>query len=282
MTENKDKKVRKVRIGECSRCHQNKELVKAKWCRVCKNAYEKERRANQSKEKKEEINQKERARYLKNKENATDIVVDATKSKKCTVCNKSKTLDKFHLAKNKGKIRAMCKSCSSEKRKEYFQNNREKIIKQTNEYKIEKMKRDPIFKMERRLRCRIYHAFQKKNLKKKEKTMKYLDCTKSFLRKWFEYQFTEDMSFDNYGEYWHIDHVKPCSSYDLSKEEEVGECFCWKNLQPLKGEENLLKSNKVCKKTIKEHQKKVEQFLEYLSDKDQKSTRPGEKGTSSG
>lgn len=69
------------------------------------------------------------------------------------------------------------------------------------------------------------------------------------------------MTHDNYGTYWHIDHVKPCSSFDLSCEEEINECFSWKNVQPLKGEENLAKSNIVCEKTINEHQKKVKQFL---------------------
>lgn len=82
------------------------------------------------------------------------------KNKLCSICNKEKTLDNFYIAKCKGTIRSMCKECSSDKRKIYYQNNREKTIKQTNKYKLERMKTDIEFKLEQRLRNRIYIAFK--------------------------------------------------------------------------------------------------------------------------
>ena len=48
-----------------------------------------------------------------------------------------------------------------------------------------------------------------------------------------EYQFTSDMSWDNYGTYWEIDHVRPCSSFDFLNHDECYKCFNWKNTQPL-------------------------------------------------
>lgn len=51
------------------------------------------------------------------------------------------------------------------------------------------------------------------------------------------------MSWENYGE-WHIDHIKPCSSFDLSDPKQQKECFNYTNLQPLWAIDNLKKSYK--------------------------------------
>jgi hypothetical protein len=56
--------------------------------------------------------------------------------------------------------------------------------------------------------------------------------------------FLEGMSWDNYGK-WHIDHIRPCSSFDLSDTEQQKICFNYKNLQPLWAEDNLRKGAKV-------------------------------------
>ena len=41
------------------------------------------------------------------------------------------------------------------------------------------------------------------------------------------------MTWENYGKYWHIDHIVPCYYFDLLKEEEQKRCFHYTNLQPL-------------------------------------------------
>jgi hypothetical protein len=47
------------------------------------------------------------------------------------------------------------------------------------------------------------------------------------------------MNWDNYGFYgWHIDHIRPCASFDLSKPSEQRKCFNYTNLQPLWATEN--------------------------------------------
>jgi hypothetical protein len=52
------------------------------------------------------------------------------------------------------------------------------------------------------------------------------------------------MSWKNYGK-WHIDHIRPCSSFDLSDPQQQRTCFNYSNLQPLWAKDNLNKSNKL-------------------------------------
>ena len=43
---------------------------------------------------------------------------------------------------------------------------------------------------------------------------------------------------------WHIDHIRPCASFDLTDPEQQKQCFHYTNLQPLWAEDNLRKSDK--------------------------------------
>jgi hypothetical protein len=231
---------------DCTRCHKVKELAKGKrWCKDCKNAYEKKRRSKP--ENREKTNNISREKYLEKKKELEniEIVINPDELKTCTVCNETKTLDKFFQAKCKGTIRSMCKDCSCIKRKEYYQEHRKEVINQTNNYKVEKMKKDPLFKLERYMRARIYNAFVSQGLKKDNSTFEYLGCSNDFFKKWIEFQLYDGMTMENYGKVWHIDHVKPCASYNLNDNEQVKECFNWKNLRPLLASKNYSKSDKV-------------------------------------
>ena len=52
------------------------------------------------------------------------------------------------------------------------------------------------------------------------------------------------MTWDNYGK-WHIDHIKPCASFDMSIEKEQKKCFNYLNLQPLWAAQNFSKGTKI-------------------------------------
>ena len=52
------------------------------------------------------------------------------------------------------------------------------------------------------------------------------------------------MTWDNHGK-WHIDHIKPCASFDLLHKKQQRKCFYYKNLQPLWAQENLSKGAKI-------------------------------------
>ena len=74
--------------------------------------------------------------------------------------------------------------------------------------------------------------------------MKLLGCSLDFLKQYLEFQFKKGMSWSNYGK-WHIDHIKPCASFDLSKPNEQHKCFNYINLQPLWAIDNLRKKDKI-------------------------------------
>jgi hypothetical protein len=116
-----------------------------------------------------------------------------------------------------------------------YQNHKEKI----KIYKNNRRKIDVNFKLLSYLRTRIWHAL--KNNNKSKRSMELIGCSINKLKHHLENQFKLGMSWDNYGK-WHIDHIKPCASFDLTKPSEQRKCFHYTNLQPLWAEENLKKS----------------------------------------
>ena len=71
----------------------------------------------------------------------------------------------------------------------------------------------------------------------------YIGCNLGFFRTHIEEQFTAGMTWENQGE-WHIDHVRCCDSFAFEDENDIYNCFNWRNLQPMWAPENESKSNK--------------------------------------
>ena len=112
----------------------------------------------------------------------------------------------------------------------------------------ERKKRDPMYRIRVNLHVRLW--FFLRALKKSTRTMELVGCDLEFLKKHLESQFDEKMTWDNYGTYWHIDHLRPCKSFNLLDPEQQKKCFHWTNLQPLEGKENMSKGAKLIKKHI--------------------------------
>jgi hypothetical protein len=138
---------------------------------------------------------------------------------------------------------------------EYYNNNREKVLNKSKEYhRLNKTKRndyernrenyDVNFKLRKRLRSRIRCALINQSGVKAYSSVELLGCSIKECREYLESLFLENMSWDNYGE-WEIDHIIPCDSFDLTKEEEQKRCFHFSNLQPLWWRDNRTKGNKV-------------------------------------
>lgn len=98
------------------------------------------------------------------------------------------------------------------------------------------------FKLRKNLANRIRNSI-KKNIKSK-KTEELTGCSFEFLKSYLESKWLSGMSWDNYSfRGWHIDHIIPCASFDLSKSEEQKKCFHYTNLQPLWWQDNLSKND---------------------------------------
>ncbi len=53
------------------------------------------------------------------------------------------------------------------------------------------------------------------------------------------------MNWDNFGSYWHIDHIRPLASYSIKDEKDPNLVKAWglNNLQPLEASENISKNS---------------------------------------
>lgn len=73
-----------------------------------------------------------------------------------------------------------------------------------------------------------------------------LGCSISQFKEYFESLFIGEMTWEKFFQgKIHIDHIRPCKYFDLSKNRELLECFNYKNLQPLWDWENLQKGAKL-------------------------------------
>lgn len=81
----------------------------------------------------------------------------------------------------------------------------------------------------------------KRNSKKGD-TLKLLGCSIADLRIYLESNFQPGMTWDNYGSDWQIDHIIPCTIFDLSRPSHQRRCYHFSNLQPLWNAQNRSKS----------------------------------------
>lgn len=161
--------------------------------------------------------------------------------KKCCKCKNWKQLTDYNYSNSHwDNLRVDCKDCLVQWRKE----NREKIQQTNTAYEKNRKLTDEEFKLLKTLRSRLGNALKKQNSSKNNKTIELLGCSISFLKGYLAGKFKEGMSWENHGE-WHIDHIKPCASFNLLDEEEHKKCFHYTNLEPLWAAENLSKGCKI-------------------------------------
>jgi hypothetical protein len=200
--------------------------------------------------------------------------------KTCAMCQEVKSFTSFSKdSKRKDKLNPYCKMCVKEryeknkveiltkkrlyyssnkenllkKFKAYYADNRSEMLTQKAEYYLankERMQRynavyrklrrsyDVNFKLQCNLRSRL-NAALKKNFKAGS-SVTDLGCSIEELKVYLESKFQPGMSWENHGK-WHLDHIKPLSSFDLTDEEQLKSAVHFSNLQPLWAKDNLKK-----------------------------------------
>lgn len=135
-------------------------------------------------------------------------------------------------------------------RKNYYLNP-EKIEKRKMRIK-NRMKNNPSAKMAQTLRCRLRAALKAQITRKSQKTFNLLGCSMEFFLKHLESLWLPGMNWANHGNHllgkeprWNVDHIRPCASFDLTKETEQKVCFHYTNLRPLWGQDNYKKRDEI-------------------------------------
>lgn len=170
----------------------------------------------------------------------------------CTRCHTRK-------AENGVKV---CKACEKKKlayMREYQARNREAIAsykrsirplenarKRTSAYKERKNLRrnvrlltDPQYIASCRLYRQLGRAIRDRNLPRLNKsTCILVGCSIGELTAHIESQFLPGMSWENRKE-WHVDHIRPLSTFDLTSRAHQLECFHFTNLRPLWALDNI-------------------------------------------
>ena len=194
------------------------------------------------------------------------------KMKECSVCHSVLPFDMFYVrSSTKLGIGSACKDCESKKnnvdrareqrkvyaarpenkakRKQYLKRNREKFNKQAVAYRSKRKKYDVCYKLATVIRSRNNIALRliKGPYLKVGSSVENLGCSLEFFKSYLEDQFydREDgtkMTWLSHGRSgWHIDHIKPLSSFDLTDEDQAIEAAHYTNQQPLWAEHNLEK-----------------------------------------
>jgi hypothetical protein len=160
---------------------------------------------------------------------------------------KIKALKRKQYLKNREKVLLRVKKyqiINSQRIKEYQKKYHRTHLKETEIYKKNRRSNDINYRIRYNLSNRINDVLR--GNPKLETTMKLVGCSIAQLREYLECKFTLGMNWKNYGFYgWHVDHIKPCCSFDLSKKSEQRKCFHYKNLQPLWAVDNRRKSGKI-------------------------------------
>ena len=207
-------------------------------------------------------------------------------TKVCSKCRKELPLDSFRKNKSQSDgFNCYCIECNFIYNNNYFKNNSQKILNRSINWRNSNLERcrkieekyranhkedctqrilagkqyqyktNAEYRLVENLRGRFLKAIR--NNQKSGHTLELLGCTIEHLKQHLESQFEPGMTWDNYGKNgWEIDHIVPCSYFDLTKEENQRICFNYRNLQPLWARDNYKKSDEV--------PDNVEELVEFL------------------
>lgn len=195
--------------------------------------------------------------------------------KTCRVCNITKSATMFR------KREFTCKECSKQKLYVWRENNKERFLQICKNYRDKDEKKE-LRNTNRRLkywnditerltqtyRNRVRVCIKNKHIPRNTH-VEYetlLGCKWISLISWLEFNMTPEMTWSNYGSYWHIDYIYPCSLFDFSEESERNKCFNWTNLTPLKAIDNIKKSNKLNINLITHYKKRAIEFIQQNQD----------------
>lgn len=184
--------------------------------------------------------QKEKIRRNNIKKINSQITTNLNETKVCSWCNQEKSISEFSLNRTSLNGRtSYCKLCYNT----HKQTPQEKIKR--NQYQKNKLSSDIQYKIVKIIRTRLYNIINQKNVIKIDSHVKALGCDIDFLKFYIESQFLYDMTWENWGVVWQLDHIIPLSNFDLQDQNQFNIACHYSNLQPLYKHINLEKKDMI-------------------------------------
>lgn len=121
----------------------------------------------------------------------------------------------------------------------------EAYLAKQRKYRRLRKQNDPNFAIKSHLRSRLSDMVRVSRCSKDCSALALTGATIEELRLHIERMFKRGMSWRNYGAVWHIDHIIPCSKFDLTDPRQRAICFNYLNLRPCWATENMRKSNRI-------------------------------------
>lgn len=189
----------------------------------------------------ERIREVQRAKYERNREKYIAKAKARYEAKKSEILAQHKE----YAAKNKEKLYAA--------KQAYRAANRERVRAWSRKYESKNLhkraERDRIARRTnplRRLKDAIrgsVRAYLGNRTNRDSMTFEIVGCSPEELRAHLESKFRDGMTWENYGSYWHVDHIIPLASGKTQAE--LFKLSHWTNLQPLTVAENLAKGDRI-------------------------------------
>jgi hypothetical protein len=281
----------------CLECKKNPNIILTKICTtcsienvekthfpggraVCKDCVNKSKRVSNNKQlcvacKKEKI----KADFRRNQPACKECEEqNIPYSKECIECREIKPDNMFRLNRKK------CLDCEraygrnygkvTDTRKVWVENNREKMSELQHKA-YEKNKEEIRLKEKTRYaedghvrKIKAYRASVCSFIKGRTKTCVKLCISSIAYKVWLNFCFSEDMSMENYGKIWSIDHIIPLNCLKTKK---LGDCdlgddidyiYLWYNTVPVLCKDNLTKNKHLANpKVLAQHLLNVNSFL---------------------
>ena len=152
--------------------------------------------------------------------------------KTCCVCKLSKQFYEFNKCSGrKDGLQTKCRTCDNKHTMSYQKYNWKAQKSYQAEHRRQYRTVNVNFRLAQNLRSRLYIAL--KGEIKLGSSVSDLGCSIEFFKQYLESKFLSGMSWENYGlKGWHIDHIKPLSTFHLSDPEQLTQARHYTNLQP--------------------------------------------------
>ena len=122
---------------------------------------------------------------------------------------------------------------------------KEELRRIDREREKKRLKDDPSYRAVNNLRKRFRRIIKSCKTGEGISSSGLIGCKTIELRIHLQKQFKRGMTWDNYGTYWHVDHIIPCAKFDHFIKSQRKQCWHWTNLQPLEAKKNMQKSDTI-------------------------------------